>query len=79
MLLDLACPCSLRPQKIALADREGDIHRILADDGRQHAAVRTNHIALCEAGLADLAGDRRNNIGVAEIDLRGFEAGLVLQ
>ena len=36
---------------------------------RQHAAVRSDHVALRDAGAADPAGDRRGDLGVAEVDL----------
>ena len=53
------------------------IHRILADDGGQDAAVGADNVALRQAGTPDLAGDRRNDVGVAQIDLRRLQVGLI--
>jgi hypothetical protein len=43
----------------------------LADDHTQRAAVRANQIPLGQVGAAELAENRRDNIGVAEIDSGG--------
>ena len=66
-------------QELALADRKGDVDRVLADDGREHAAVGPDQVADAERGTADAAGDRRVDLGVAEIDLRPLERRLGLQ
>src|SRR4051794_28738853 len=63
----------------ALAHWEQNVHRVLADDRRQRAALRGDDIALRDHCAADLAGDRRDDIGIAEIDLRRFQVGLVDQ
>ncbi len=67
----------LRLQQFALADRKRHIHRILADDGREHAAVRADDVAGRDIGFADLAVDRRRDIGIAEIDVRRVQIGLI--
>src|SRR5262249_26348723 len=66
-----------RAQEIALAHGKADVHRVLADDRRQNPALRTYDVALGHVGLADLAGDRRVDFGVAEVDLRRGEIRLV--
>ena len=66
-------------QELALADRKGDVDRVLADDGREHAAVGPDQVADAERGAADAAGDRRVDLGVAEIDPRPLERRLGLQ
>ena len=60
-----------------LADGEADIHRILADDDGQHTAIGIDDIALGDVGLANLSRDRRRYIGIAEVDFRGRQVGLV--
>src|SRR3954453_19328745 len=68
--------------------RKSHIHRILADDGREHTRRRADHVALRHSGPADLAVDGGRDVGVAKNDLRclylrlrgldlGFEASLV--
>ncbi len=69
----------LGAQEFALADRKGHIHRILADDDGQRPALRTYNVALRDVGLANLARNRRNDFGIAEIDLGGLQIGLVDQ
>ena len=69
----------LRSQKFALADRKRHIHRILADDDGERAAFGTDDIALGDVGLADLAGNRGADFGIAKIDFGGLEVGLVAQ
>jgi hypothetical protein len=64
-------------QEFALAHRERHIHGVLADDGREDAAVRTDDVALGQSGASDLAGDRGNDVGVAEVDLRRLQVRLI--
>ena len=64
-------------QEVALAHREGHVHRILADDPGKNAAFGADHVAFGQAGAPDLAGDGRRNVGVAEIDLRGFQVAII--
>ena len=77
-----ACSRALRSvlllhlQELALADREGHIHRVPADDHGQRAAVRADDVALGQLGAADLAGDRRGDLGVAEVDVGGLQVGI---
>ena len=52
---------------------------VLADDERQHAAVRADDIALRHVGAADPSRDRRGDVRVTEIDLRRLQVGLVGQ
>src|SRR5216683_4333875 len=54
-------------KNVALAHWETHIHRVLADDDGQRAAVGTDDIPLGDVGAADLAGYRRRNVCVAEI------------
>ena len=56
-------------QELALRHREGHVHRVLADDGGQRAALRPDEVADREVAAADPAGDRRLDVGVAEIEL----------
>ena len=63
----------------ARGDREDDVHRVLADDRRENAGARRDIIADRHQGAADLAVDRRANVGVAEIDLRLVELRLGAQ
>ena len=65
-------------QELALGHRERDEDRVLAHDGREHAAVGPDQVADAERGAADPAGDRGVNLGVAEIDLRLLERRLRL-
>ena len=76
VLCALRSACSSHLQELALADRECHIHRIAADDHGQWAAVRTDHISLGEFGAADLAADRRDDLGVAEVDVGGLQVGI---
>src|SRR5882672_8726339 len=72
------------PRRVALAqlqsgthrDREYYVHRILADDGRQHARSRGDHVTFGHRGAADLAVDGRTDIGVVEVDLGRLHLGL---
>jgi hypothetical protein len=64
-------------QEFALAHRERHIHGIQADDRREDAAVRTDDVALGQGRSPDLAGDRRNDVGVAQIDLRRLQVRLI--
>ena len=64
---------------LALADRKVHIDRILADDGRQDAAVRPDEIADRNVGPADPPGDRSRDVGVAELKLGFFERSLLRQ
>src|SRR3984893_937882 len=57
----------LGAQELALAHRERHIHWILADDHGQRPALWTDHIALRDIGSSDLPGNRRHDVGVAEI------------
>ena len=68
-------PVRLQRQEFALADREGDIHRVVADDLGQHAGIGADDITHSHLGAADPAGDRRPDLGVAEIDLGGLQVG----
>ena len=65
-------------EQLALADRKGDVDRILADDGREHAGVGPDQVADAEIGAADAAGDRRVDLGVTKVDLRLLERCLGL-
>ncbi len=58
-------------QRGAQRHREHDIHRVLADDRRQHAGAGGNHVAGGDRGTADLAADRRADFRIAKVDLRG--------
>ena len=60
----------------ALRHREQHVHRVLADDRRQRAAGRRDDIAFGDRGAADLAVDRRADLGVAEVDLGGLQLRL---
>src|SRR5260370_21538019 len=53
--------------EVAHAHRKQHVDRILADDGRQHAARRVDEIADGESVPADAAVDRRPDVGVIEI------------
>ncbi len=64
-------------QEFALAHREGDIHRILADDRREDATVGADDITLGQSGAADLAGNRRDDVGVAKVDLRRLQVAFI--
>ena len=64
--------------EVAHAHRKQHIDRILADDGRQHAACRIDEIADGEGGAADAAVDRRADVGVVEIELGLLERRLQL-
>ncbi len=63
-------------QELALADRERHIHRIAADDHGQRTAVRSDHVAFGQFGAADLAGDWRGDLGVAQVDVGGLQVGI---
>ena len=67
----------MRPQKFALAYREGHVHRVLANDQGERTAVGADDIACGNIGSADFAGNWRDDIGVAKIDVRSIEIGLV--
>ena len=67
----------LGAKEIALAHREGHIHRILTDNHRQSATVRTHDIALRYVCASDLTGNRRDDLSVTEIDLRREQVGFV--
>jgi hypothetical protein len=47
----------LRAQKIALADGECHVHRILAYNRRQRACAGADDVPLCDAGAADFPGN----------------------
>ena len=51
-------------------DRKQHVHRVLADDGDQRAGAGADHVAHGQRGAADLAGDRRVDLGVVQVDLR---------
>src|SRR6188472_730563 len=77
-VLDVGRTFTLRgPQEFALAHRKGHIHRILADDGGEDTAVGPDDIALGQRRAPDLPGNRRDDVGVAEIDLGGLQVGLI--
>ena len=50
--------------------RKQHIHRILADDRCQRSRAGRDDVADGDAGPADLAGNRRADLGVIQIDLR---------
>src|SRR5262249_18646112 len=56
-------------EKIALADLEGDIDRVLADDGGKPSRGGLDQIALGEYFESDPTVDWRADLGVAQIDL----------
>ena len=64
-------------QKLALADRKRHIHRILTDDDGERPALRGNDVPFGDIGLADLAGNRGSDAGIAEVDLRRLKIGFV--
>jgi hypothetical protein len=61
---------------IALAHREDNADRIELHDARERAGVGPDYIAFGEVRAPDPAGDRRDDAGVAEIELGGAHAGL---
>src|SRR5215831_628640 len=63
--------------ELALAHRKEHIHRILTDDRRQRSALGAHDIALSDRRAADLSSDRRENLGIAQVDLRSVEIGLI--
>ena len=67
----------LDPQEFALAYRKGDIHRILTDDDGQRPALRRDHVAFGNISPADLARNRRNDLGITKIDPGGLQIGLI--
>src|SRR5262249_2221421 len=69
----------LRAKEIALANGKRDVHRILADDRRKYARLRTDYIPLGDACAADLSDNGGVNVGVAEIDLSGLQVRLRFQ
>ncbi len=78
--LDIGRWAALRStQEFTLAHRENHIHRILADYCREDTALGADDIALRQRRAPDLAGNRRNNVSVAEIDLRCPQIGLIGQ
>jgi hypothetical protein len=70
----------LRLQKLASAYWERHVHGALADDYSQRSALRTDHIALSEISAADLADDRRRDLGVTDIDfaVRRFASSIMI-
>ncbi len=50
-------------------DREQDIYRVLADDAGERAGTGSHNIADADRGSADLAADRRMDLGIGQIDL----------
>ena len=68
----------LRLLQLPHRHREGDVDRVHADDGGQGTAARAHEIADGVVGEADLAADRRHDVGVAEIDLRLAQRRLAL-
>jgi hypothetical protein len=66
-------------QHVDLAHREGHIHRVLTNDERQWTGSRAHEVALGDIGAADFAGDGRTDLGVSEIDVRGFKSPFVGQ
>ena len=79
MVVDIGLLVLAGLQHVGLAHRKGHIHRVLADDERQRPGVGADHIAFGDVGAADLSGDGRVDVGVAEIDVRGVQIGLVGQ
>ncbi len=77
----IAVPAVLLAQveQFALRYREADIDRILAHDRRQRPGRRRDEVADRHIGPADPAGDRRLDIGVAELQLRLLQVGLRAQ
>ena len=67
----------LGAQKLALADRKRHIHRVLTDDDGERPALRRNDVAFRNIGLADLAGNRGSDAGIAEIDPGRLKIGFV--
>src|SRR5262245_7115639 len=65
-------------EKVALADLEGDIDGVLADDGRELAGGGLDQIAFGDDGDSDPSIDGRVDLRVAEIDLRLVELRLRL-
>jgi hypothetical protein len=59
-----------------LGDREGDLDRVHAVDGRQHAGLRTDQIADIEGGEVDATSDGGDDLGVVDIELGLFDIGL---
>ena len=51
------------------ADREGDVDRVLADDGGEHVAGGVDQVAEGVGGEADVPVDRRPDLGVAVVHL----------
>jgi hypothetical protein len=60
-------------EKIALADLEGDIDGVLADDRCKLAGGGLDQIALGEDGEPDPSIDGRADLRIAEVDLRLIE------
>src|SRR3984885_15456958 len=56
-------------QRLAYRNREGDIHRVLADDGGERPRTGVDDVAFGDRGATDLAVDRRVDFGIIEIDL----------
>jgi hypothetical protein len=52
------------------------IHRVLRDQGGQHALVGLGHIAHGEQGAAGTARDGRAHLGEVELQPRGGQLGL---
>jgi hypothetical protein len=51
----------------------------LADHERQRPAAGADHSAFGDVGATDLPGDGRTDLGVAEVDVRRVQRGLVGQ
>src|SRR5256886_7139103 len=75
-VLDVGWLTALSLQEFALAHRERDIHRILADDCGEDAAVAANDTTFGHGGARHVGGNRCGNLGITQIDLRGRQVGL---
>ena len=75
--VDAVVPGFLGAQEFALADRKGHVHRILTDDDGQRPALRSDDVAFCYICPADLAGNRRNDLGITEVDLGSLQIGFI--
>src|SRR5437763_1861478 len=64
----LAVTAPLQLDHGARRHREDDEHRVLADDRHQGAGRRADIVAGRDRGAADLAVDRRADLGVVEVD-----------
>src|SRR5437868_7300534 len=62
-----------RPRELALTHRKEDIHRVLADDRRQRAALRADDVSLRDRRTTDFSGNRRGDFGVTQVYRRGVQ------